>query len=172
MVNLPYGRAKGGVEVDPGLLSQSELNRLTRRYTLNIEHLIGPNRDIPAPDMGTNAQTMAWMMDTYGQLHGHTSAIVTGKPVDMGGSPGRESATGRGAAYLLQEAARDLNMKTYGAKVVVQGFGNVGSWAARFIDDSGSRIIAASNVDGGLYNAAGLDIARLNDYASRTGEFT
>lgn len=115
---------------------------------------------------------MAWMMDAYGQLHGHTPAIVTGKPVEMGGSLGRESATGQGVAYLLQEAARDLNLKTYGAKVVVQGFGNVGSWAARLIDDSGSRIIAASNVDGGLYNAAGLDIARLHDYALATGGFS
>ena len=101
LVNIPYGGAKGGVQVDPGQLSLTELNRLTRRYILNIEHLIGPNRDIPAPDMGTNAQTMAWMMDAYGQLHGHSPAIVTGKPVEMGGSYGRDSATGRGVAYLL-----------------------------------------------------------------------
>ena len=101
LVNIPYGGAKGGVQVDPGQLSLTELNRLTRRYILNIEHLIGPNRDIPAPDMGTNSQTMAWMMDAYGQLHGHSPAIVTGKPVEMGGSYGRDSATGRGVAYLL-----------------------------------------------------------------------
>ena len=169
LVNLPYGGAKGGVQVDPGLLSDSELNRLTRRYTLNIEHLIGPNRDIPAPDMGTNAQTMAWMMDAYGQLHGHSPAVVTGKPVEMGGSLGRESATGRGVAILLQEAARDLGLNTLGAKIVVQGFGNVGSWAARLMYDNGCRIIAVSSVDGGLYNAGGLDIARLQEYQAKTG---
>ena len=169
LVNLPYGGAKGGVQVDPGLLSDSELNRLTRRYTLNIEHLIGPNRDIPSPDMGTNAQTMAWMMDAYGQLHGHSPAVVTGKPVEMGGSLGRESATGRGVAILLQEAARDLGLNTLGAKIVVQGFGNVGSWAARLMYDNGCRIIAVSSVDGGLYNAGGLDIARLQEYQAKTG---
>ena len=169
LVNLPYGGAKGGVQVDPGLLSESELNRLTRRYTLNIEHLIGPNRDIPAPDMGTNAQTMAWMMDAYGQLHGHSPAVVTGKPVEMGGSLGRESATGRGVAILLQEAARDLGLNTLGAKIVVQGFGNVGSWAARLMYDNGCRIIAVSSVDGGLYNAGGLDIARLREYQAKNG---
>ena len=120
LVDLPYGGAKGGVQVDPGQLSISELNRLTRRYTQNIDHLIGPNRDIPAPDMGTNAQTMAWMMDAYGQLHGHSPANVTGKPVEMGGSLGRESATGRGVAFLLQEAAKDLGLDTQGARIVVQ----------------------------------------------------
>jgi len=171
LVNLPYGGAKGGVQVDPGLLSQSELNRLTRRYTQNIEHLLGPNRDIPAPDMGTNAQTMAWMMDAYGQLHGHSPAAVTGKPVEMGGSLGRESATGRGVAYLLQEAAKDMGMKTQDARVVVQGFGNVGSWAARLIHDAGCRVIAVSSIEGGLYNARGLDLPRLQRYQEKTGEF-
>ncbi|MCH8800962.1 MAG: glutamate dehydrogenase [Chloroflexi bacterium] len=169
LVNLPYGGAKGGVQVDPGLLSDSELNRLTRRYTLNIEHLIGPNRDIPAPDMGTNAQTMAWMMDAYGQLHGHSPAVVTGKPVEMGGSLGRESATGRGVAILLQEAARDLGLNTQGARIVVQGFGNVGSWAARLMYDNGCRVIAVSSVDGGLYNAGGLDIGRVMVHQAKTG---
>ena len=172
LANLPYGGAKGGVQVDPGLLSQSELNRLTRRYTLNIEHLIGPNRDIPAPDMGTNAQTMAWMMDAYGQLHGHSPAAVTWKPVEMGGSLGREAATGHGVSYLLKEAAKDLDLDLKGAKIVVQGFGNVGSWAARLIFDSGCRIVAVSDVAGGLYNAAGLDIARLQEYADRTGGYS
>jgi len=169
LVDLPYGGAKGGVQVDPGQLSQSELNRLTRRYTQNIEHLIGPNRDIPAPDMGTNAQTMAWMMDAYGQMHGHTPAIVTGKPVELGGSLGREAATGRGVAFRLQEGAKDLGMDTQGARIVVQGFGNVGSWSARIIYDNGCRIIAVSGVEGGVYNAAGLDIARLQEYQKMTG---
>ena len=171
LVDIPYGGAKGGVQVDPALLSQSELNRLTRRYTQNIDHLIGPNRDIPAPDLGTNAQTMAWMMDAYGQIHGHSPAVVTGKPVEMGGSMGRESATGRGVAYLLQEAAKDLGLDIKGAKVVIQGFGNVGSWAARLIYDRGCRIVAVSNVDGGLYNAGGLDIARLQEFSKETGGF-
>jgi len=171
LVNLPYGGAKGGVQVDPGLLSQSELNRLTRRYTLNIKHLLGPNRDIPAPDMGTNSQTMAWMMDAYGQLHGHTSAAVTGKPVEMGGSYGRDSATGRGVALLLQEVAKDMGLNVQGARVVVQGFGNVGSWAARLIHESGCRVIAVSDVDGGLYNAYGLDIERLQEHREATGGF-
>jgi glutamate dehydrogenase (NAD(P)+) len=171
LVNLPYGGAKGGVQVDPGLLSQSELNRLTRRYTLNIEHLLGPNRDIPAPDMGTNSQTMAWMMDAYGQLHGHTPAAVTGKPVEMGGSYGRDSATGRGVALLLQEAAKDMGLNAQGARIAVQGFGNVGSWAARLIRESGCRVIAVSDVEGGLYNAKGLDIPRLQEYREATGGF-
>ena len=169
LVNLPYGGAKGGGQVDPRLLSEAELNRLTRRYTLSIEHLIAPNRDIPAPDMGTNAQTMAWMMDAYGQLHGHSPAIVTGKPVEMGGSLGREAATGRGVAILLQEAAKDLGLDTRNARIAVQGFGNVGSWAARLIQESGCRIVAVSGVDGGVYNAGGLDIARLQDYQLMTG---
>ncbi|PKB71638.1 MAG: glutamate dehydrogenase [SAR202 cluster bacterium Io17-Chloro-G6] len=172
LVDLPYGGSKGGVQVDPGQLSQGELNRLTRRYTLSIEHLIAPNRDIPAPDMGTNAQTMAWMMDAYGQLHGHSPAIVTGKPVEMGGSLGREAATGRGVAILLQEAARDLGLDTQGARIVVQGFGNVGSWAAQIMHDSGCRIIAVSGVDGGVYNPRGLDIKRLQDFQKITGGVT
>ena len=158
--------------MDPGQLSEGELNRLTRRYTLSIEHLIAPNRDIPAPDMGTNAQTMAWMMDAYGQLHGHSPAIVTGKPVELGGSLGREAATGRGVAFLLQEAAKDLGLNTQGARIVVQGFGNVGSWASQIMNDSGCRIIAASGVEGGVYNAGGLDIARLQDFQNMTGGVT
>ncbi|NQW23898.1 MAG: Glu/Leu/Phe/Val dehydrogenase, partial [SAR202 cluster bacterium] len=172
LVDLPYGGAKGGVQVDPGQLSNGELNRLTRRYTQNIIHLIAPNRDIPAPDMGTNAQTMAWMMDAYGAVHGHSPAIVTGKPVEMGGSLGRESATGRGVAYLLQEAAKDIDLEIQGARIVVQGFGNVGSWAARLMYDAGCRIIAASSVDGGVYNAGGLDIPRLQDFEKLSGGVT
>ncbi len=169
LVDLPYGGAKGGVQVDPAQLSENELNRLTRRYTLNIEHLIAPNRDIPAPDLGTNAQTMAWMMDAYGQLHGHSPAIVTGKPVEMGGSLGRETATGRGVAILLQEAAKDLGLETNGARIVVQGFGNVGSWAARLMYDNGCRIIGVSGIEGGVFNAGGLDIARLQEFQKMTG---
>jgi glutamate dehydrogenase (NAD(P)+) len=161
LVGLPYGGAKGGVQCNPGSLSTRELNRLTRRYTLNIEHLLAPNRDIPAPDMGTNSQTMAWMMDAYGQLHGHSPAIVTGKPVELGGSLGRDAATGRGVAYVLEEAAKVYGLDTVGARVVVQGFGNVGSWAARLIHAMGCKVIALSDADGGVYAPDGLDITEL-----------
>ena len=163
LVDLPFGGAKGGVRCDPNQLSQTELNRLTRRYTVNIAHLLGPNRDIPAPDMGTNAQTMAWMMDAYGQLHGHSPAIVTGKPVELGGSLGRDSATGRGVAFILQEAAGDLGLNLDGVRVVIQGYGNVGSWAASILHEDGCRIIAVSDVKGGTYNSKGIDVARLAD---------
>ena len=146
LVDLPYGGAKGGVQCDPRQLSEAELNRLTRRYTQNIEHLLAPNRDIPAPDMGTNAQTMAWMMDAYGQLHGHSPAIVTGKPVELGGSLGRDAATGRGVAYILQEAATDLALNLNDTSVVIQGYGNVGSWAARLLHENGCRVVAVSDV--------------------------
>jgi len=168
LVGLPYGGAKGAVQVDPAQLSEPELNRLTRRYTLNIEHLIAPNRDIPAPDMGTNAQTMAWMMDAYGQLHGYTPAIVTGKPVELGGSLGREAATGRGVGYLLMEAAKDLEINPSGARIVVQGFGNVGSWAVRLLHESGCRVVAVSGIRGGVYNAKGLDISALLEHYRET----
>jgi len=168
LVDLPYGGAKGGVQVDPKQLSENELNKLTRRYTQSIEHLIAPNRDIPAPDLGTTAQTMAWMMDAYGQSHGHSPAIVTGKPVEMGGSLGREAATGRGISYILQEAARDFSLDTK-ARIVVQGFGNVGSWTARLIYDNGYKIIGVSGVEGGVYNSDGLDIPELQNYQHING---
>ena len=164
LVNLPFGGAKGGVQCDPRQLSETELNRLTRRYTLNIEHLLAPHRDIPAPDLGTNSQTMAWMMDAYGQLHGNSPAIVTGKPVELGGSLGREAATGRGVAYVLQQAAPDLRLDLRGLRVVVQGFGNVGSWAAQILQEMGCRIIGVSDVGGGMHNTQELDIARLSEY--------
>ena len=168
LVGLPFGGAKGAVLCDPSQLSEGELNRLTRRYTLNIEHLIGPNRDIPAPDMGTNAQTMAWMMDAYGQLHGYMPGVVTGKPVELGGSLGREAATGRGVGYLLMEAAKDLEIEPRGARIVVQGFGNVGSWAVRLLHDFGCRVVAVSGIRGGVYNAKGLDIAALLEHYRAT----
>jgi glutamate dehydrogenase (NAD(P)+) len=169
LVGLPFGGAKGGVQCDPKKLSENELNRLTRRYTVNIEHLLAPNRDIPAPDLGTNAQTMAWMMDAYGMLHGHSPAIVTGKPVELGGSLGRESATGRGVVYILEEAARDLKLDPTGARVVLQGFGNVGSWAARLFYENGCRVLAVSDVDGGVYNPNGLDIPGLVQHKASGG---
>ena len=161
LVEIPFGGAKGGVQCDPLTMSNGELNRLTRRYTQNIEHLLGVNRDIPAPDLGTNAQTMAWMMDAYGQIHGHTPGIVTGKPVELGGSVGRDSATGRGAIYVTTEMAKDMNMDPAGARIVVQGFGQVGSWAAKIAAEQGCTVIAVSDVDGGTFNSQGLDVEAL-----------
>lgn len=172
LVDIPFGGAKGGIQVDPGQLSENELNRLTRRYTRSINHVIAPNRDIPAPDLGTTSQTMAWMMDAYGQLNGYSPAIVTGKPVELGGSLGRESATGRGIAYILQEVARDYKIDTESARVVIQGFGNVGSWAARLIYDIGFKITAVSSVEGGVYNSNGIDIPSLQNYHKTKGTFT
>ena len=169
LMDLPYGGAKGGIQVAPENLSQDELNRLTRRYTINIEHLIGPYRDIPAPDLGTNAQTMAWMMDAYGQLHGHSPAVVTGKPVQIRGSLGREAATGMGVSYLAVEAARNMNMNLAEARVVVQGFGNVGYWAAQLIHARGAHILAISDVNGGIYNPKGINLAALDVYQKSSG---
>jgi glutamate dehydrogenase (NAD(P)+) len=169
LVNLPFGGAKGGVQVDPTKLSTPELNRLTRRYTINIVHLLAPNRDIPAPDMGTNAQTMAWMMDAYGQLHGHSPACVTGKPVEIGGSLGRDAATGRGVSYLINQAASDMDMNPDGARIVIQGFGNVGSWTAKLLQEYGCKVIGVSGVQGGVYNSNGLDIAALLEHHSESG---
>jgi len=169
LAGIPYGGAKGGVQVDPRQLSESELNRLTRRYTQSIEHIIAPNRDIPAPDLGTNAQTMAWMMDAYGQIQGHSPAIVTGKPVELGGSLGREAATGRGVSYILLEAAGDQGLPTTGTTVVIQGFGNVGSWTARIVHEAGMKVIAVSGVDGGTYNQGGINVAELEKYHRESG---
>ena len=170
LVDVPYGGAKGGVQVDPKQLSENEVNRLTRRYTQSIGHLIGPNRDIPAPDLGTTSQTMAWIMDAYGQLNGHSPAVVTGKPVELGGSLGREAATGQGVTYIFHAAAKDMDLDIIGAKVVVQGFGNVGSWVSRLMHSSGCKIIGVSGVEGGVYNAGGLDIPELVDHHKINGK--
>jgi glutamate dehydrogenase (NAD(P)+) len=159
LIDVPFGGAKGGVQCEPGVLSSTELQRLTRRFTSMISYIIGVHRDIPAPDMGTNAQTMAWMMDAYGQKYGYEPAIVTGKPVELGGSPGREEATGRGVVIVAQEAARRLGMEWNGARVAVQGFGNVGYWTAALAEESGAKVVAVSDVAGGVYNPNGLDVA-------------
>ena len=164
VVDIPFGGAKGGVQCDPGSMSESELNRLTRRYTANIAHLLGVNRDIPAPDMGTNSQTMAWMMDAYGAIEGYTPGIVTGKPIELGGSVGRDAAPGRGAMYVMDEAAKDVGLAVDGARVVVQGFGQVGSWAARAAHEMGCKVIAVSGIEGGIYDPGGLDIPRVEEY--------
>jgi glutamate dehydrogenase (NAD(P)+) len=169
-MQLPFGGAKGGVRIDPTTLSRSELQRLTRRYTAEIIDMIGPDKDIPAPDMGTDEQVMAWLMDTYSQQVGHTvPTVVTGKPVVLGGSLGRKEATGRGLVYLVEEAARRKGMALAGATAVVQGFGNVGSAAARFLAEDGMKVIGVSDVSGGLHDPAGLDIPALLRHAQEHG---
>jgi len=170
-VNLPYGGAKGGVRVDPRRLSVKELERLTRRYTSEIGIIIGPQQDIPAPDVGTDARVMAWMMDTYSMNVGATATgVVTGKPVHLGGSLGRVKATGRGVFITGREAARRLNLKFAGARVALQGFGNVGSAAAELFSAAGARVVAVQDESGTLYNPAGLDIAAmLRGVSARSG---
>ena len=160
VVNLPYGGAKGGVIVDPNALSRSELENLSRRFFTELEPVIGPDRDIPAPDMGTNAQVMAWFMDTYSMGHGHTVAsVVTGKPVPIGGSEGRTAATGRGVMYMVEEITKRRGESIEGLRIAVQGFGNVGSVTARLLDAAGAKIVTVSDAHGGYHNANGLDIA-------------
>lgn len=169
LVDLPFGGAKGGVRCEPFLMSETELERLTRRFTANISYILGVNRDIPAPDLNTNAQTMAWIMDAYGQRYGYTPGIVTGKPVELGGSLGRDAATGRGVVIIIEQAAVALGLKLAGASVAIQGFGNVGSWTARLLSEHGVKIVAVSDVRGGIYNAAGLDIEAVRTHLASTG---
>jgi glutamate dehydrogenase (NAD(P)+) len=161
LIDVPFGGAKGGVQCEPGVMSSGELQRLTRSFTGMISYIIGVHRDIPAPDMGTNAQTMAWMMDAYGRKYGYEPAIVTGKPVELGGSPGREEATGRGVVISAREAARRVGIEWKGARIVVQGFGNVGYWTAAIAQELGAKVVGVSDVGGGTYNPNGLDIAEL-----------
>src|SRR5881296_2211184 len=162
VVNLPYGGAKGGIAVDPDHLSPGELERLTRKFVQQIHEIIGPQTDIPAPDVNTNAQVMAWIMDEYSKMHGFSPAVVTGKPVDLFGSKGREEATGRGAVFALEEYLKDAKQgEVRGKTFAIQGFGNVGSWAARFLHERGGKVIAVSDVKGGVRNPEGLDIPRL-----------
>ncbi|CAN5868277.1 Glu/Leu/Phe/Val dehydrogenase [soil metagenome] len=169
VVDIPFGGAKGGIQVDPTSMSQNELKQMTRRYTQHISYILGVHRDIPAPDMNTNAQIMAWMMDAYGQMHGYNPGIVTGKPLELGGSPGRESATAQGLAYVLQAAAPELGFKLQGARVAIQGFGNVGSWTARILHKMDCRIVAVSDVQGGIRDGDGIDIPRLLGHQTRAG---
>jgi glutamate dehydrogenase/leucine dehydrogenase len=159
IVGIPFGGAKGGVRVDPTKLSRAEIQRVTRRYTAEIIDFIGPDKDIPAPDMGTDEQVMAWIMDTYSQQVGHTEpAVVTGKPPALGGSVARREATGRGLVSLLPVAANQCGIKVEGARVAVQGFGNVGRYAALAASQAGAKVVAISDVSGGLHNATGIDI--------------
>lgn len=160
VASLPFGGAKGGVRVDPRQLSQAELERLTRRYTSEINIMIGPDKDIPAPDVNTNAQVMAWMMDTFSVGQGRTATgIVTGKPLCLGGSLGRPDATGRGVFVAAREAAARLGLALPGSRVAIQGFGNVGEAAARIFAEAGARVVAIQNSRGGIYHPGGIDLA-------------
>jgi glutamate dehydrogenase (NAD(P)+) len=162
LAELPFGGAKGGVAVDPRTLSQDELERLTRRYTAEILPIIGPTKDIPAPDLGTNPQVMAWIMDTYSMAQGYTvPTVVTGKPVIIGGSLGREEATGYGVAYVTEDALRKFKRYSDPVRVVIQGFGNVGSYTAHKLADMGIKVVAVNDVYGGIYNPNGLPVDEL-----------
>ena len=164
VVNIPFGGAKGGVQCNPKSMSPRELENMTRRYTWEISMMIGPDQDIPAPDVYTNPQVMAWIMDTYSILKGYTvHGVVTGKPLELGGSLGRFEATGKGVFITAQEAARHLNIPIEGARVVVQGCGNVGGIAAQYFDRAGAKVIAISDSSGGIYNKKGLDISAVLD---------
>src|SRR5262249_39731176 len=168
VVNIPFGGAKGGVICDPRKMSIGELERMTRRYTAELFEFIGPEKDVPAPDVNTNEQVMAWMMDTYSMHMRQTvTAVVTGKPLNIGGSRGRREATGRGVLIVCNEAMRKLNMRPETTRVVIQGFGNVGSNAAKLMAESGYKIIGIAEWDGGLYNSRGIDIDALLTYRQR-----
>ena len=164
LLDIPYGGGKGGIGVNPFNYSKTELERMSRRFFRAIDPVIGINVDIPAPDVNTNAQVMSWFMDEYSQLHGYSPAIVTGKPLELGGSEGREAATGRGTAIITRETAEKWGIELKGAKVVIQGFGNVGSYTAKFLDEYGCKIIGVSDISGGLYEANGFNVSELFDY--------
>ncbi|XP_027070114.1 glutamate dehydrogenase B [Coffea eugenioides] len=161
VANIPYGGAKGGIGCNPGDLSISELERLTRVFTQKIHDLIGVHTDVPAPDMGTNAQTMAWILDEYSKFHGYSPAVVTGKPIDLGGSLGRDAATGRGVLFATEALLNQYGKSIAGQRFVVQGFGNVGSWAAQLISEQGGKVIAVSDITGAIKNSKGIDVPNL-----------
>ncbi len=169
LVDLPLGGAKGGIDCDPSTLSRRELETLTRKFVEKMHRNIGPNLDIPAPDIGTNAQVMAWIQDEYSKIYGYTSAVVTGKPVGNGGSQGREEATGRGVAIVLAEYAAHLGESLAGKTVAIQGFGNVGSHAASILHEMGLKIVAVSDVKGGVHRPGGLAIPKLLAHNKKTG---
>ncbi|KAK6786658.1 hypothetical protein RDI58_015183 [Solanum bulbocastanum] len=172
VADIPYGGAKGGIGCIPKDLSISELERLTRVFTQKIHDLIGINTDVPAPDMGTNSQTMAWMLDEYSKFHGHSPAIVTGKPIDLGGSLGRDAATGRGVVYATGALLAEYGKNIKDLAFVIQGFGNVGAWAAKLIHEKGGKVIAVSDITGAVKNPNGLDIAALMNHKEATGTLT
>lgn len=168
VVDLPYGGAKGGVACDPQNMSQGELQRLTRSFVQGIHDLIGEAKDIPAPDMGTNARTMAWFVDEYAKFKGWQPGVVTGKPIELGGSFGREAATGRGLVFALENYFNDEKRPIAGTRFVVQGYGNVGAWVARLLDERGGLIIAVSDVSGAVRNPRGLDLEKLDEHVKAT----
>jgi glutamate dehydrogenase (NAD(P)+) len=170
IAGIPYGGAKGGVNCPAGEMSSEELQRIARSFMDKIEKVLGPTRDIPAPDVGTNAQTMAWMMDEYGKLHGHTPACVTGKPISLEGSLGREAATGRGLVYLYEEAAPERGLEPDGTRFVVQGYGNVGSWCARLMQDLGCKMVGASDAYGAVRCDSGIDAHELAQHVTDGGQ--
>ncbi|KAH7277406.1 hypothetical protein KP509_39G049400 [Ceratopteris richardii] len=169
IVNLPYGGAKGGIGCDPNKLSASELERLTRVFTQKIHDLIGAHVDVPAPDMGTNPQTMAWILDEYSKFHGYSPAVVTGKPVDLGGSVGREAATGRGVVYATEALLKDFGKHIADQTFVIQGFGNVGSWTARLLCEKGGKVLVVSDATGAVQNPCGIDVPGLIRHHQNTG---
>src|SRR6516164_9051034 len=170
VVNIPFGGAKGGIIVDPKKLTLGELEKLTRRYTAELVEFIGPEKDVPAPDVNTNEQVMAWMMDTYSMHMRQTvTAVVTGKPINIGGSRGRREATGRGVMIVCDEALKKFNLSQENTRVIIQGFGNVGSNAAKLMADAGYKIVGIAEYNGGLYNAKGIDIDALLEYRDRNG---
>ncbi|MEW6736389.1 MAG: Glu/Leu/Phe/Val dehydrogenase [Acidobacteriota bacterium] len=172
VVNIPFGGAKGGIICDPSKMSQGELERMTRRYTAELLDFIGPERDVPAPDMNTNDQVMAWIMDTYSMHARHAvTAVVTGKPIEIGGSRGRREATGRGLLFVTNEACKKFNLEPSNTRVVVQGSGNVGGISAQLLHESGYRVVGLSEIKGGLYNPKGLDIAKVLDYLKKNKSF-
>jgi len=164
VVNVPFGGAKGGIACEPSLLSQGELERITRKFVERISQEIGPQRDIPAPDVNTNAQVMAWIMDQYSRLHGFAPAVVTGKPVELHGSEGREAATGYGVICVTENFLQDVGASLKGATVAIQGFGNVGQFAALFAHERGAKVVAVSDVSGGVTHRGGLDIPALVEF--------
>ncbi len=170
VVGLPYGGAKGGVTCNPKVMSQNELQNLTRRFTSEISMMIGPNRDIPAPDVNTNPQIMAWIMDTYSMHHGYSiPGVVTGKPLILGGSEGRSEATGRGCVFAIHDAAEKFGIDLTSSRVIVQGFGNAGSVAARLLWEAGAKVVGVSDSTGGIHNANGLDISKVIAHKAATG---
>jgi glutamate dehydrogenase (NAD(P)+) len=169
VVNLPYGGAKGGIAIDPHTLSLGEMERITRKFVDEIHDMVGPDKDIPAPDMGTNAQVMAWFANQYEKFYGHQPACVTGKPVELHGSEGREEATGRGVVIVAEELMRRINRPLAGAKVALQGFGNVGSYTARFLFEKGAKVCGVTDMTGGIWNPEGIDIFALLEHHRVTG---
>ena len=169
VVNIPYGGAKGGVNVDPSKLERSEVQQVARSFMNKIEKVLGPQRDIPAPDVGTNAQVMAWLMDEYGKLHGHTPACVTGKPIALEGSFGREAATGRGVVQVFCEAAPEIDLDPSDATFVLQGFGNVGAWAARLMQELGAKMVGVADASGAIASTDGIDAEKLAEHVRDCG---